>query len=421
MLGEAYVVVRATMNRLTGDLQGAGNQIKETLARTLGQFSLSGIGTGAMQMGAGFAAAAAPLAIAQTALNTLSAEWNSNVAQGIRLSEELRQTQLKLAAMFDISGGAVRLSREQLQQHAEALDEAAASNLAMITESQARLMTFRNVQGETFKRATALALDWSKAMGISMPAAVTVLGRALNDPERGMTMLRRAGVQLSESQEQLVKNFVATGDAVKAQGVLLDALDRKYGGFAAKSVTEIERLREIHEDLVMKIGDAARRSEPITLRAKIGFAGFQEGFMSEIAGAFEQLNKILPDSMKPTGASIGQTTGQTMARQVALGFHGGIASMATSMTLDALGLRPKMPQAAQKPTAAEGLDIERKRERDKVEGFFAPLELSRKIQEQMLSKDDQIIALSGKANSLLEQIANNTASGNGQAVELATP
>src|SRR5262245_1876391 len=124
MLGEAFVVIRASMSRLKGDLQGAGDSIKETLAATLGKFSLSNIGTQAAQMGAGMAAGIAPLAAAERIFAAATAKMAANTAEGVKLSEQLEAAQRRLKGMLEITGNAAGLSAGQLRAHAEALDDA---------------------------------------------------------------------------------------------------------------------------------------------------------------------------------------------------------------------------------------------------------------------------------------------------------
>ena len=58
------------------------------------------------------------------------------------------------------------------------------------------------------------------------------LGKALNDPVGGMTALRKAGVQLSEEQQNAVKAFVEQGNVMEAQKVILGELNKEFGGSA---------------------------------------------------------------------------------------------------------------------------------------------------------------------------------------------
>ena len=58
------------------------------------------------------------------------------------------------------------------------------------------------------------------------------LGKALNDPIGGVTALRRVGVQLTDAQEKQIKAFVASGDIMSAQKVILQELQTEFGNSA---------------------------------------------------------------------------------------------------------------------------------------------------------------------------------------------
>ena len=66
-----------------------------------------------------------------------------------------------------------------------------------------------------------------------LEGATISLGKALNEPIQGITALRRQGVQLSEQQEQQIRDFMAVNDVVAAQRVLLAELETQFGGAAA--------------------------------------------------------------------------------------------------------------------------------------------------------------------------------------------
>jgi hypothetical protein len=100
------------------------------------------------------------------------------------------------------------------------------------------LLTFKNVRNELgkgnkiFKRATKASLDLSKAGFGSLDSAAKMLGKALNDPERGMTALGRAGVTFTKQQKETIKDLIASNRLLDAQKIILAEVESQVGGSA---------------------------------------------------------------------------------------------------------------------------------------------------------------------------------------------
>lgn len=74
------------------------------------------------------------------------------------------------------------------------------------------LLTFTNIGGEVFPKATETLLDMATAMSGGMtPGAEALtsqaiqLGKALNDPINGITALTRVGVTFTEGQKNMIE------------------------------------------------------------------------------------------------------------------------------------------------------------------------------------------------------------------------
>lgn len=184
-----------------------------------------------------FAAAAAGAAIGAT----LVAALKSSVAAAI----EAEQAELKLEAVLRATGGAAGLTSQQIIAMSEDFQRRFGINDEAVKNSAAILLTFRQVAGDSFRDAMEIAANLSKVMGVDLRSAVLQLGKALEDPETGLTMLRRAGISFSEAQRQLIKDLVETGDhaqaitevlrVMKEQGLdrVAEAMHQGLGGAAA--------------------------------------------------------------------------------------------------------------------------------------------------------------------------------------------
>jgi hypothetical protein len=124
-----------------------------------------------------------------------------------------------------ISFGNIKSLGDQMQMVTTFSDDA-------VQEAQNLLLTFTKVRGANFKPATQAILDMATAMGTDVQSATIAVGKALQDPVRGVTALRRAGVQLSDEQIDNIKNLVAAGKTHEAQLVVLGELQTQFGGSA---------------------------------------------------------------------------------------------------------------------------------------------------------------------------------------------
>lgn len=102
----------------------------------------------------------------------------------------------------------------------------------ILRDLTANMLTFGKIAGTEFDRAQQAALDMSVRMKTDLKSASILVGKALNDPVKGMGALRKAGVQLSETQQKQVKDFVAVGDVASAQRILLGELESQFAGSA---------------------------------------------------------------------------------------------------------------------------------------------------------------------------------------------
>jgi hypothetical protein len=146
---------------------------------------------------------------------------------------EAEKVQAQLAAALKSTGAEAWITQGQINAMATALQRATTYGDEEIISAQALLLTFKNIGGETFPRATAAILDMATAMGMDLKSATIQVGKALNDPILGVTALGRAGVQFSEDQKAMIKSLVETGRVAEAQRIVLGELESQFGGSAA--------------------------------------------------------------------------------------------------------------------------------------------------------------------------------------------
>jgi hypothetical protein len=150
----------------------------------------------------------------------------------VQATIEAEESTAKLEQVLKSTGGVSGFTSKQLQQVAGQLQRVTAFGDDAVVAMQAVLLTFTNVRGDQFTAATEAVLDLSTALNMDLQSAALLVGKALNDPVKGATALQRSGIQLSESQKELIKTFVETGEVAKAQEIIIRELGTQFGGQA---------------------------------------------------------------------------------------------------------------------------------------------------------------------------------------------
>lgn len=153
----------------------------------------------------------------------------------ISVTAEQQKAEAQLNAVLKSTGQAAGLTAKELKTMASGLQSVTTFGDEAIIQAQSLLLTFTKIGSDVFPQATETILNMAEAMGTDLKSATIQVGKALNDPILGVTALRRVGVQLSASQEKLIKSFVKTGDIAKAQGIILGELETQFGGVARAS------------------------------------------------------------------------------------------------------------------------------------------------------------------------------------------
>ncbi|NJB66434.1 hypothetical protein GGQ74_000074 [Desulfobaculum xiamenense] len=179
------------------------------LGRILGSFGSVGLGVAAAMGAVGAAVSAGTMSFA---------EWD----------RRLRRTE----ALIRATGSAAGLSADELDDFARSRDLATLGDRDAIMDAVNVMLTFKSVQGETFRDAIMLAQDMSATFGQDLRGAVTMLGKALEDPVAGLNAMRRVGVSFTEQEKSLIHAMLEANDVAGAQALILGVLRNQVGGAA---------------------------------------------------------------------------------------------------------------------------------------------------------------------------------------------
>lgn len=190
------------------------------------------------------------------------------VNAAVESAKVMAQTEAIIAA----TGGAAGVTAVQVSDLSRTLSEQVGVDDELIQKSANLLLTFKQVQNQVgdnndiFNRAVRLSLDLGNVFG-STDAAAMQLGKALSDPEKGITALRRAGINFTEDQKALIKELVDTNRTLDAQKVILQEVESQVGGTAAATATDFDRMKVAIENLAEDFGT-------MLLPVVMGFAEF---------------------------------------------------------------------------------------------------------------------------------------------------
>ena len=172
---------------------------------------------------------------------------------------ESQKVMAQTTAIIKSTGGAAGVTAEQVSKLSEKLSMQIGVDDELIQKSANLLLTFKQVQNQVgannniFDQAVIAAQDLGNVFG-SADAAAMQLGKALSDPEKGITALRRAGINFTEQQKEQIKTLVASGDVLGAQKIILKEVESQVGGTAAASATGFERMQVAIGNVAEKFG-----------------------------------------------------------------------------------------------------------------------------------------------------------------------
>jgi hypothetical protein len=176
-----------------------------------------------------------------------------------REAQEIGRTS---AAILKATGHAAKISRKEYDKLTESLMAKTAIDDEQIAVGGNLLLTFKNVKREgkglndIFGRGLAAALDVSAAGFGSIDSASKQLGKALNDPVKGITALNRSGITFTADQQETIKSLVETGDILKAQKIILREVESQVGGTAEAQKTSAKELEVAWGNVKEELGFA---------------------------------------------------------------------------------------------------------------------------------------------------------------------
>jgi phage-related minor tail protein len=267
----------------------------------------------------------------------VGASMTGAIVEGAKLSveafAEAQRTAMRLESAVKASGEAAGLSAQEMQDFAKSLQETttfgheATENMEILLQA----IGGKQIVGDTFKRAVTTAQDLAVVLGEDLRSAAMQVGKALTDPVNSLTALRRAGVIFTEAQREQIKVWVESGEAAKAQGLILDELSAKVGGAAINDAKALggkwDQLKNQAHELAEAVGkDLEPALSDVISLMKVFVAtpvddrrGFREGLTDKTADQLrakrtEILDRLHSQGIEPSQVALldGKSTAQDL-------------------------------------------------------------------------------------------------------------
>lgn len=285
--GDLVVSLRADSSAFAADLKKS--------ERSLGGF-VSGVTTGFAKIG---------LAVqgAQTVFGALIGPMQE--AQEAALAER------KLAQVFKSTANAAGVAKDEIMDYAAERQKMTSFDADDTVNAAAILGSFTNIKGDLFTDALTSAQDLSAFMGQDLQTSVIQLGKALNDPAKGVSALAKSGIQFSQAQKEEIKVLQETGRLADAQAIILKELQTQFGGQAEALVDPIAQAKNAWGDFMETIGGIANEKllplmpkliEGFEKMADVAIAAIEKA--EEIGGRIKEFNDFLAEKKEQAGGLV---------------------------------------------------------------------------------------------------------------------
>jgi ribosomal protein L12E/L44/L45/RPP1/RPP2 len=183
------------------------------------------------------------------------ANYATNAVKGFEAAEIASS---KLASVMKSMG--VGMATERVDAYAESLQDLTAVDADIIKGAQTKLATFANLNktidksGGAFDRATKASIDLAAAGFGSIEGNAVALGKALNDPIKGIASLTRNGITFTAKEKEKIKTLVEGNKILEAQDLVLQAIEKQVGGTAEAGVSVFEKMNRSMESVSDEVG-----------------------------------------------------------------------------------------------------------------------------------------------------------------------
>lgn len=209
------------------------------------------------------------------------------IKQSKEAFDKMEDAVTRVRTVINSTRGEAGLSVEDVEDQAKAIAKGITNSRSSIMDAQAMLLSFTGIKGPIFEHTTKAVADFATFYREDMTAAALQIGKALNNPLIGMNRLQRQGVAFNETQKEAIKNYMAQGNLLAAQGIILKELDKEFGGqakaFALTDEGKVMMAKKKWGELKLTLGEIVSKLQV----AVIPFFNAMMGGLSAVIAFFK--------------------------------------------------------------------------------------------------------------------------------------
>jgi hypothetical protein len=216
----------------------------------------SGIGSAFSSITKGVGAIGIAATGAAAAVGGIAYKLISIGEEGLQAENRIKSV-VKTMGLFGTQSGDVA---SRLIEMADATELATGVDGDLIMAAQAKLATFKELAktagttGGAFDRATQASVDMAAVFGGDASNYAVQLGKALEDPEKGLAALKRTGALTTSQIKAISEEFAATGNRAKAFDQVLKAIETQVGGAANATASGMSRIKVSIGQMLEEVG-----------------------------------------------------------------------------------------------------------------------------------------------------------------------
>lgn len=281
----------ATLAQLVVKISGDTGAIEAALGRVekKADSTAGGIGKAFSSIGK-FTAVGAAAGLA--ALTAAAVSFTGEAREAVKIEKQLDAVLKSTAGVAGVTAAAAIKYADAMQRVTNFDDEA-------VLSAENVLLTFTKIGKQAFEPAIEAALNMSTALGTDLQSAVVMVGKALNDPVKGMTAMTKAGIQFTEQQKSQIEALVESGDLLGAQKVILKELETQFGGSARAAADPWIQVKNQFGELQEVLGKALL---PTVTRLSAAFRDFIIAHQPQIDAFAAALAEKLPAAIDKLAA-----------------------------------------------------------------------------------------------------------------------
>lgn len=280
-------------DELSGEFEGVGATIESEVSQGAsgGEQALTNLGSegvlAAQTIADAFQGSAGKIIGALAAIGV-----GFGLAGAFHDAEEVNRILATTDQLIENTGGSAGVTADEILALGDSLERVTNFESEATQEAANLLLGFKNVRNEVgegnavFDRAVLAGGDLAAVMNSDLSSATRNLGRALEDPVRGVNQLRRANIIFTEEQKDLVRSLVEQGDVLGAQTLILDEVESRVGGVAEATAQASDRIRN-------SLGNIGEEFGAGLLPAMDEFADRAPELVDELGPAFRDLGEAL--------------------------------------------------------------------------------------------------------------------------------